>query len=365
MSTSRSTRWLAFLVLLPMSKNLHSQSANIFPEEVWLESTPEAEQVDPDKLTHALETLTSFCREDGLSQTIIIRNGRIIFKGDSTHKKNNIYSSTKSFTSTVLGLLVGEGKCRIDDLASKWEPALRRDPYDRIQLKHFTTMTSGYNAIGSTRWEGESQDWSWTPYKPGTPIGDPGETFCYWDEAQMMFGRVLTRIAGKPIRDYFIEKVGKTIGITGFQWGEEGEVVDLPINNGCTGIQIDAHQLARFGWLYLNKGNWKGKQLISKAWVKQATQTQVAEAIPVADTDRSNVLGSGSYGFNWWINAGLSAMPDSPAGLFYASGFNNNMCFVIPEWNMVVVRMGMDGNPDEPKYIAYNKFFKDLGQAVK
>ncbi|NND06882.1 MAG: serine hydrolase [Saprospiraceae bacterium] len=337
----------------------------VFPKEEWQVRSPTSQGVDLSLLSAALDTLASFCREDGLSQTLIIKNGYIIFSGDSTFKRNNIYSSTKSFTSNILGLLVEEGKCAIDDYASKWEPSLRPTPYNMIRLRHFASMSSGYNAVGSTRWNEESEDWSWTPYQPGEPIGQPGASYCYWDEAQMMFGRVLTRIAGQPIRDYVIAKIGESIGVEGFHWGEEGQVAGIPINNGCTGIKINAHELARFGWLYLNKGMWDGDQLISPEWVKMATMSQVAATIPVADTDRSNVLGSGSYGFNWWLNSGLSAMPDSLKSLYYASGFNNNMCFVIPEWKMVVVRMGMDGNPDEPKYIAYNRFFKALGVAVK
>lgn len=355
---------MATLLILTVASHYSFAQSTIFPRAEWLESTPEAQHLHPEMFEQALHTLKSFCREDGLDQTLIIRNGYIVFKGDSTHKRNNIYSSTKSFTSTVLGLLVEEGKCSIEDYASKWEPSLRTSPYDEIKLKHFSSMSSGYNAVGSTRWNEESQDWSWTPYQPGEPIGKPGESYCYWDEAQMMFGRVLTRITGQSIKDYFIEKVGKNIGIDGFRWGEEGQVKEIPINNGCTGVNINAHELARFGWLYVNQGMWEGQQLVPAEWVEKATRPQVAQSVPVADTDRSNVLGSGSYGYNWWINAGLSAMPDSPKSLYYASGFNNNMCFVIPEWDMVVVRMGMDGNPDEPKYIAYNSFFRDLGKAV-
>ena len=58
-------------------------------------------------------------------------------------------------------------------------------------------------------------------------------------------------------------------------------------------------------------------------------------------------------------------MPDTPAGTYYMSGLHNNMCFVIPEWEMVIVRRGEDGNPPEGKRSVYNAFFKDLSKALE
>ena len=336
----------------------------VFPGNDWEVSEAAKQNVDPGKLEIALDTLRSFCGEDGTSQTLIIRNGYIIFAGDSIDKVNNIYSSSKSVTSTVLGLLIEEGECKLDDPAHLWLPELDTGIYRNITLRHFTTMTSGYNAVGESRWDEPSKDWSWTPYTPGEPIFAAGTKYCYWDEAQMMLGRALTKIAGKEIKKVFQQHIGNIIGIGNFEWPHEKEIDGIKINNGCTNVKWNARQLARFGWLYLNKGNWNGQQLIDSNWVAAATQVQVPITIPVADTDRKRTNGSGSYGYNWWINAGKSALPDSPKSLYYASGFNNNMCFVIPEWNMVVVRMGLDSNPEEPKYIAYNRFFKELGAAV-
>jgi len=78
--------------------------------------------------------------------------------------------------------------------------------------------------------------------------------------------------------------------------------------------------------------------------------------------------GRGIYCFNWWTNGinadDLRSMPVVPPGLYYASGLNHNMCFVIPEWNMVFVRMGDDFNPREGKIPAFNRFFGRLGEAI-
>ena len=120
--------------------------------------------------------------------------------------------------------------------------------------------------------------------------------------------------------------------------------------------------------MFLNKGNWDGKQLISKEWIEMATSVQVPASIPVADTDRNDVVGPGCYGFNWWINGrkadGKMKLPGAPEGCYFASGHNNNKCIVIPQWNMVIVRMGEDGHPDD-KDVVYGTFLKLIGEAIE
>ena len=278
-------------------------------------------------------------------------------------KKHNIWSCSKSFTSTVLGLMISEGKLKLNDLVHPYEPLLK-EKYSQVTFRHFTSMTSGYNAIGDSRWNENSKDWSWTPYSPGEPLFEPGTQYAYWDEAMMMLGRAITRTLDQTMKSYLEEKITSKIGFGDWEWSHEGEVDGIPINNGCTNVVINARQLARFGYLYLNMGNWKGEQLIPEEWVEMATSTQVPASIPVADTDRKNARGSGAYGFNWWVNGGLSAMPDAPRRTYYASGFNHNVCFVIPEWEMVIVRMGVDSNPPEGKHVIWNEFLKRLAEGI-
>ena len=85
----------------------------------------------------------------------------------------------------------------------------------------------------------------------------------------------------------------------------------------------------------------------------------------MADTDRRDVRGPGGYGFNWWCGGGEVAMPDAPPRTFYASGFNHNVLFVVPEWDLVVVRMGTDGNPPMGKNRVYDEFFGRLAQGIR
>ncbi len=358
-----SRQILFFLVVIglcacaPVSPNM------VYPGASWLKVSPTSEGVDENVMMEALRFLESKCFEDGLEEVMIIRNGRVIFHGDSVLKKHNIWSCTKSFTSTILGLMIADELVHLDDTVCHFEPLLC-EKYPTATFRHFITMTSGYNAIGSSRWGEASEDWSLTPYAPTEPLFAPGTQYAYWDEAMMILGRTLTKILGKSMKSYFDEKIALEIGFGEWEWGAEGEVAECSINNGCTGIICNASQLARFGHLFLNRGQWDIKQLIPENWIAQATTVQVADSIPVASTDRQGVRGSGSYGFNWWLAGGLSPLPDAPVRTYYASGLNHNVCFVIPEWNMVIVRMGVDGNPTEGKHIVWNEFLGKLKKGV-
>jgi CubicO group peptidase (beta-lactamase class C family) len=228
-------------------------------------------------------------------------------------------------------------------------------------------MTSGYSARGGSRWNEPSEDWSLTVYEPEKPLFSPGEAFAYWDEAQMMFGRVLTQILQKPMRDFLKERITDKIGMGEWLWHPEKDLNGIPINNGCTNVTVNTKQLARWGWLFLNEGNWNGEQLISRDWVKKATSVQVPADLPVAETDRKNIKGPGCYGYNWWVNGRLAngklKLPGAPEDCYFASGHNNNKCIVIPQWNMVVVRMGEDGHPEYPDFV-YGTFLKMLGDSL-
>jgi hypothetical protein len=87
----------------------------------------------------------------------------------------------------------------------------------------------------------------------------------------------------------------------------------------------------------------------------------------MGDTDRASTIGPGCYGFNWWVNGrmadGRMKLPGAPEGTFFASGLNNNKCLVIPDWNMVVVRMGQDGHPPDKDRV-YGTFLQLMEQAM-
>ncbi len=356
-----------FALLGLITSGCKTHPSKVFPGEAWALSSPEKEGMDPVLFQDALTYLESQSLHNGNRELLIIRNGRMIYGGPQIDSIHNIWSCSKTFTSTVLGLLVDDGKISLEDRVALYEPLLM-ELYPDVNFRHFTTMTSGYSARGDSRWaDADYADWSWTVYEPEEPLFLPGTAYAYWDEAQMMFGRTLTQVLQEPMVDFLKRRITDPIGMGDWAWYPEKDLNGIPINNGCTNVFVNAKQLARWGWLFLHNGTWNGEQLISQNWVQMATTVQVPSTLPVADTDRKSTVGPGCYGFNWWVNGkkadGSMKLPGAPEGCYFASGLNNNKCIVIPQWNMVIVRMGEDGHPAEADQV-YGTFLHLIGQSL-
>jgi CubicO group peptidase (beta-lactamase class C family) len=177
--------------------------------------------------------------------------------------------------------------------------------------------------------------------------------YAYWDSAVNELGFLITKIAEKSMKALFQERIGSVIGLdpNDWNWGDFGQVDGLTINGGAGNhnnhVFISAIELSRFGHLMLNRGFWKGTQLIDPNWIDSSTDVQVSVGLPWAGIGSAILDGRGAYGYLWWRNGmladGKQKWPGATSGTFAASGANNNKLFVIPEWNMVIVRLGLDG----------------------
>ncbi|MCP5115300.1 MAG: beta-lactamase family protein, partial [bacterium] len=204
---------------------LKPQPAMAFPDTAWQERSPASQGVDPEALRGALNYLASAAGGDGTDETVVIRHGRLIWKGPLAGNKHTIYSCTKTFTSTVLGLLVEDGKLSLDDYARQYFPAIDDDYplYADITIRQLASMTSGYRGESGERTEahrwGEPSEYL-KPSHP--PANDPGAAFRYNDHGVHLLGAILTRLAGEPLEEFFRRRVAKPIGLRDWEWGEVG-----------------------------------------------------------------------------------------------------------------------------------------------
>lgn len=349
-----------------------SAGTMISPGAAWVEATPVSQQMDSAKLRDAVAFLKANSGRDGARELVIIRNGRLIWKGDNIDHVHGIWSCTKSFTSTVLGLLIAGGKCSLDTRVAGILPELQTH-YGDVTLRQFTTMTSGYRAEGDETDGGYTHGPSATPFKPNaSPLFAPGLAYAYWDSAMNELALALTRLAGEPLDTYFKRRIADPIGMNAgaWKWGHFGEVDGLRINGGSGNhgrhVEISAREMARLGHLFLNEGQWNGRQLIPADWVRTATAVQVAETVANA-WPRSGIGGPGHYGFNWWRNGagtnGKLMWPGAPGDTFAALGHNNNKLIVIPEWKIVIVRLGLDEGEKKVTDEAIGGFLAMIGNA--
>ena len=344
-----------------------------FPGRDWEVVKPGSEGIDPGKLAAAVEYLKANAGKDGVRELVIVRRGRVVWHGDDIDKVHGVWSCTKSFTSTALGLLIDDGKCSLDTRAADVLPDLKA-LYPGVTLRHLTTMTSGYRASGDAEAKGGYLHGpSATPFTPAAPLFPPGAKYAYWDSAMNTLGLALTRIAGEPLDALLKRRVMDPVGADPgrWAWGERKGVPGLKVNsgsgNGGGHVRISARELARFGHLFLNDGNWNGRQLLSRKWVEQARSAQVpaelADGFPP-----SKIPGSGCYGYNWWVNGvkpdGKRKWPDAPPATFAALGHNNNKLWVVPEWRAVIVRLGLDQADRVIDDAVTNEFLKRVGDAL-
>lgn len=342
----------------------------VFPDSDWKETTPELQGLDSNRLKEAVDWLDHNTGPDGAKEIVIVRNGYLIWKGPEIDNYHKIFSCTKVFTSTVLGLLVDDGKCSLDDFAVKYMPSLddQYSLYSKIKLRHLASMQGGYQGIV----RGVSQEEPWgdpMAYLIHTqPRYEAGTACAYHDHDVFLLGSILTYIAEQPLKDIFKSRIANPMGMTRWDWGICGvldngvalnNVAGTPAKN--PGIQTTARELARLGLLYLNGGNWNGKQLLSPSFIDQATTNQVPSYLP----NPTGADPGGHYGFYWWTNGvmrdGKQTWPSAPPKTYSARGGSGNYCFILPEWNMVIVRLGINSSISNE---TWDKFFDKLDKSI-
>ncbi len=338
----------------------------VFPARDWAKATPESQGVDGARLKAAVAWLDSHSGPDGAQGLVIVRNGYLIWTGPEAGARRKVFSCTKVFTSTVLGLLVDDGRCRLDDRAVEHWPVLgeRYPSYAGLTLRHLATMSGGYRGI--VRNISPEQPWG-DPIAylvPQPPRYEPGAACAYHDHDVFLLGNILTRLARQPLKETFRRRVADPIGMTQWDWGVVGSFENgLALNNAAgtpaehPGVQTTALDLARLGLLYLNRGRWEGRQLLSAWFVGQATSNQV----PLSRRHATGADPGGRYGFYWWTNGsqrnGQSAWPTAPPKTYAARGASANACFVVPEWNMVIVRLAEKPEDSRAADRTWNMFF--------
>jgi CubicO group peptidase (beta-lactamase class C family) len=342
---------LAALSAALLSVNSLRGQQMIFPRGTWQTATPESVLVDSQKLQAAIQYLDQTA--DSIEEMLIVRNGRVIWQGNNIDHAIHAHSVTKTFTSTVMGLLIDDGRIELDTLAQDLVPALAQD-YQEVTPRHFATNTSGYLAAddASNFWSLEP---SVDPFDPGAPLfSPPGSQYAYPRSAWDMLAHVLTKAAAEKLEDVFVRRIADPLAFDfgGFQWGEYLPDGEVAVNGGDghegKGVVVSANNAARLGHLFLNHGNWNDEQLISSDWVDAAASVQVPVSIPLHPKSWTG-SGPGVYGFGWWVYPQW----------YQAVGYKNNFIAVSPDAGFVVARMGA-----ETTYVPFDGFESQLLAAI-
>lgn len=317
---------------LPGVTPVADSTTEYWPTQGWRESTPEAQGMDSRALAAMLDAVKA--KSLDLHSLLVIRNGYIVsetyfpsFRPDTRHE---LYSCTKSFISTLVGIAMDK---RYIDAVSRpvadFFPGRSFENRDAdkqaMTLENLLTMTSGLNwAEGDPIYRQMYVSRDWVKFVMDMPMREPpGTKFNYCSGCSHVLSAIVRAKTGKNTCEFARQELFDPLGISNFAW--DTDATGIPI--GGWGLQITPRDMAKLGYLYLHQGRWDGRQIVSTAWVKIATQKH---------TGTDSQLG---YGYQWWIY---------PAhGAYTALGRGGQTIFVVPDLDLIVVTTAALGGHDE------------------
>ena len=255
---------------------------------------------------------------------LLLRHGKVAAEGYwppfEADQKHRMYSVSKSFTSVAVGMVIGEGKLRLEDKVAEFFPEyLPENPHPYIleaTVEHLLKMAT-YNE--STAYNFESPDFVEAFFKDARPKHKPGAFFHYDTAATTVLCAIVEKLSGKRILDYMrpaLDEIG---------FSEDAWCIQSPEGRSWTGsgILCTARDLARFALLCMNKGAWNGKQLVPKAYLEAATSRQIDTSV-----SREAPGTPYGYGYQFW------GLRDQGFGCF---GMGSQFAFFMPKYDAILI----------------------------
>ncbi len=269
----------------------------------------------------------------GLHSFMLLRHGRVLVEGAWTPYAealpHQLFSLTKSFASTAIGLAVTEGLLSVDtpvlSLFPDAAPATPGDHLRALRVRHLLSMSTGHHT-DPTGAMTAAADGDWVRAFLAQPIEHvPGTYFVYNSGASHLLAEIVTRLSGQDLREYLRPRLFEPLGIAEPAW----ETSPRGVRIGGWGLSLRLEDIARFGQLYLQRGTWRGRQILPEAWVAEATAWQVDNG-PRPEKDWEQ-----GYGYQFWRCQHGAVRGDGAFGQF---------CVVLPEQEAVVAILAGLGN---------------------
>jgi CubicO group peptidase (beta-lactamase class C family) len=302
--------------------------------------------------------LDEFLRETETLAFVVVHEDRLVyeryFNGATRESLQTSFSAAKSFASTLVGIAIDEGLIGgLDDRITEYLPELAaRDPrFRQITLHDLLTMSSGiqwreggFPSLGDdtqTYYGVDLRDLALNRTEIAEP---PGVTWQYNDYNPLLLGLVLERVTKTSVSDFSARRLWQPLGAEAdATWSLDSERSGFEkMESGLNARPVD---YARFGLLFLHNGEWNGRRIVSKDWVRAATRPGTP-ADPVYYYD---------YRYFWWLD------PEQP-GRFYAFGKYGQFVYVAPDAHTVVVRFGRSSGVTRPTWLAT---FRDVADQLK
>lgn len=313
----------------------------------------------------ALDRLAQEAKETGSTCFLVARDGVVAgewyWNDGAPDKPQEVFSVTKSVTSTLVGLAEADGDLALSDPAADYIPQWRGTESARVTVRDLLSNDSGRFWSNESDYGALLRAEDRTSYAVGLEqAAPPGTVWAYNNAAIQTLDRVIRNATGEVTADYAQERLFTPLGMT------DTRMTPDPSGRSTQaffGMQSTCPDLARFGQLFEQGGEWEGEQLLPRSWVKDAV-------------GRSSQSLNAAYGLLWWVNregpqltpsegGGESTrsgqlVPGAPDDIYAALGFGGQVVMVHPGSGTVVVRLGTLGAGASETAGAYS-----LGNAVK
>ncbi|HEY3343148.1 MAG TPA: serine hydrolase [Anaerolineae bacterium] len=290
-------------------------------------SSPEAEGISSSAILAFVEAAEKHAAPlDALHGLMLMRHGKVVAEGwwepYGPQFPHSLYSLSKSFTSTGIGLAVSEGRLSVDDPVLKFfpddAPVEPSEKLKAMRVRHLLSMNTGHHEDTTGHVFGGTDD-NWPRTFLSLPVEhEPGSWFVYNTAATYMLSAIITRLTGTPLLDYLGPRLFEPLGIENATW----ETDPRGVNIGGSGLHIKTEDIARLGQMYLQKGMFNGRRVMPEGWIAEATS---------AHSDNSNtqtnpdwVVG---YGYQFWRCQHNAYRGDGAFGQY---------CIVMPEQDAVL-----------------------------
>jgi CubicO group peptidase (beta-lactamase class C family) len=291
-------------------------------------STPEQQGVSSIKVNAFLDEVAKSKIE--FHSIMVVRHGHAIAEGwwapYAASLKHSLYSLSKSFTSTAVGLAVSEGRMNIDAPVISFFPddVPKEVSYNlaAMKVRHLLTMSTGHDKDTIQPMRHSSDTWVKTFFS--LPVAhEPGTFFLYNTGATYIVSAIVQKVTGQTLLQYLRPRIFDPLGIEGEDW----ETDPLGINTGGYGLRLKTEDLAKFGQLYLQKGIWNGKQVLSPEWIEEATRIQIASNSSKPSRPKEKDDWAQGYGYQFW--------KCRPGG-YRGDGAFGQFCMVMPDYDAVI-----------------------------
>jgi CubicO group peptidase (beta-lactamase class C family) len=322
-------------------------------------TTPEAEGVSSQGIIDFLDAAAKSSTE--FHSIMILRHGKVIAEGwwdpYKPALKHTLYSTSKSFTATALGLAVAENRLSVDDKVISFFPDALPDSVStflsNLKVKDLLSMTAGQEP--DPTFGVVTQDSNWVKSFLAIPVvHEPGTKFLYNTLATYMLSAIIQKATGEKLIDYLKPRLFDPLSIEGMDW----EVDPLGINTGGWGLRLKTEDMAKFGQLFLQKGKWNGEQILPVAWIEEATSKKIEQAPDATQAKRDSSDWLQGYCYQMWrcrnncyradgaYGQYIIVMPEQDAVVAITAESPNMQDEINLVWEYILPAMGSDKLPE-------------------